>query len=159
MTGFSHPPGEKASVQGLSFVSKVCRVSAPIFHSCTFLTFKSFYYAFGFLPQRKRTESFAFRSESSAGMNSFPESSSIPDYTEPEFPLRHGKKYHASMKTLIPFRTSSRYERSTSDHSTDEDTSLRGIISLLNIYSTISDLVGSAVRRLPRTRDDWSIML
>ncbi|XP_026793420.3 ATP-binding cassette sub-family C member 12 isoform X1 [Pangasianodon hypophthalmus] len=75
MTGFSHQPKEKESVEGLSF--------------------------------RKRRDSSAWRPESSVSMISFPEGSLIPDYREPELPLSHRKKYHDSMKTLIPFRFSS----------------------------------------------------
>ncbi|KAF4090918.1 hypothetical protein AMELA_G00031150 [Ameiurus melas] len=56
---------------------------------------------------RNRRESSALRPESSVSMNSFPEGSLIPDYSEPELQLSHGKKYHASMKTLIPVRFSS----------------------------------------------------
>ncbi|XP_017314285.1 ATP-binding cassette sub-family C member 12 isoform X2 [Ictalurus punctatus] len=59
------------------------------------------------LSLRKRRESSALRPESSVSMNSFPEGSLIPDYSEPELPLSHGKKYQASMKTLIPFRFTS----------------------------------------------------
>ncbi|XP_076855657.1 ATP-binding cassette sub-family C member 12 isoform X2 [Brachyhypopomus gauderio] len=40
-------------------------------------------------------------------MNSFPEGSAVPDYREAEPPLKHGSKYHKSMKTLIPVRFSS----------------------------------------------------
>ncbi|XP_060715255.1 ATP-binding cassette sub-family C member 12 [Tachysurus vachellii] len=73
MTGISHQPQDKESVEGLSF--------------------------------RTRSEGSALMPELSA--NSFPEGSFIPDYREPELPLSHGKKYHASMKNLIPVRFSS----------------------------------------------------
>ncbi|KAM9493789.1 ATP-binding cassette sub-family C member 12 [Clarias gariepinus] len=55
---------------------------------------------------RKRRGS-SLKPESFVAMNSFPEGSLIPDYTEPELPPSHGNKYHASMKTLIPIRFSS----------------------------------------------------
>ncbi|XP_058238228.1 ATP-binding cassette sub-family C member 12 isoform X1 [Hemibagrus wyckioides] len=73
MTGFSHQPNEKETVDGLSF--------------------------------RERRENSALRPDLS--VNSFPEGSLIPDYREPELPLSNGKKYHASMKNMIPVRFSS----------------------------------------------------
>lgn len=53
----------------------------------------------------ERRESSALRPDLS--VNSFPEGSLIPDYREPETPVSNGKKYHTSMKSLIPIRFSS----------------------------------------------------
>ncbi|XP_062845964.1 ATP-binding cassette sub-family C member 12 [Trichomycterus rosablanca] len=56
---------------------------------------------------RQRQGSSDWRSEPSVAMNSFPEAQTVPDYREPEPPLKHANKYHNSMKTLIPLRFSS----------------------------------------------------
>lgn len=74
---------------------------APV-RTVDFLTFIT---PFLFLPQRERRENSALRPDLS--VNSFPEGSLIPDYREPEPPLSNGKKYHASLKNLIPIRFSS----------------------------------------------------